>query len=129
MAEAQASGLMEIACHSWDHNHPVAPGTPPEDMPRGDFFVVDSEAKARFEIDQAMDYLNARLPQPVLGAQTLSLTFYGGSLGVLYRVETSRDLITWTTEGVSTVLTGLNGDRTASVLRTGESRYLRLVVE
>ena len=43
---AIASGRIEIGCHSWDHNHPVL--APADDgMPRGDFFVVDTEARAR----------------------------------------------------------------------------------
>lgn len=60
-ASAVGSGLMAIECHSWDHNHPVMPGPGPEAMPRGDFSEVNSPARAAFEIDQAVDYLNARL--------------------------------------------------------------------
>lgn len=58
---AQDSGLMQIECHSWDHNHAVLGSDGPDRMPRGDFFVVDNEIRARYEIDQSLDYLNARL--------------------------------------------------------------------
>jgi len=59
--EAERSGLMSIQCHSWDHNHPNLRDPGPEGMPRGDFFAVDSEARAAFEIDQAVGYINARI--------------------------------------------------------------------
>ena len=58
---AQDSGLMRIESHSWDHNHPVLGNEGPDSMPRGDFFVVNNEIRARYEIDQSLDYLNARL--------------------------------------------------------------------
>ena len=60
-AAAQRSGAMEIGCHSWDHNHPVLEDTGPDGMPRGDFLVVDREIRARFEVDQAIAYLNQRI--------------------------------------------------------------------
>lgn len=59
--EAARSGLMSIQCHSWDHNHPCLPGEGPEGMARGDFFAVDRPARAAFEVDQAVDYINLRL--------------------------------------------------------------------
>ncbi len=58
---ANTSGLMRIECHSWDHNHSVLDSTGPDAMPRGNFFVVDNDLRARHEIDQSLDYLNARL--------------------------------------------------------------------
>lgn len=61
---AQDSGLMQIECHSWDHNHSALGSDGPDGMPRGDFFVVDNEVRARHEIDQSIDYLNARLAGP-----------------------------------------------------------------
>lgn len=60
-APAAATGRIAVECHGWDHNHPELEGTGPEGMPRGDFFVVDTPARAAFEIDQAVHYLNARL--------------------------------------------------------------------
>jgi peptidoglycan/xylan/chitin deacetylase (PgdA/CDA1 family) len=59
--DALQSGLMAIECHSWDHNHEVLDADAPDGMVRGDFFQVDNATRARFEIDQAVAYLNARL--------------------------------------------------------------------
>lgn len=59
-ARAVATGRLSIECHSWDHNHPVLETPGPEGMARGDFFQVDSPVRAAWEIDQAVDYLNAR---------------------------------------------------------------------
>jgi hypothetical protein len=59
--EAERSGLMSIQCHSWDHNHPNLRDTGPEGMARGDFFVVNSEARASHEVDQAINYINERV--------------------------------------------------------------------
>lgn len=58
---ANASRLMRIECHSWDHNHSILPSPGPDGMLRGDFFVVDNAIRARHEIDRSLDYLNARL--------------------------------------------------------------------
>lgn len=60
-AEAQASELMSIECHSWDHNHPILTDHGPDGMVRGDFFQVDTSAKAEYEVDQAIDYINKRI--------------------------------------------------------------------
>ncbi len=81
---AQRSQLLSIECHSWDHNHAcledsgsdsweadhsngVMPvevecnaKTRPE-MPHGNFQCVDTPDRARFEIDQAVDYINAKI--------------------------------------------------------------------
>lgn len=59
--DAARSGLMSIQCHSWDHNHPNLRAPGPGDMPRGDFLVVDSPERAAFQVDQAVDYINARI--------------------------------------------------------------------
>ncbi|MFH2078911.1 MAG: polysaccharide deacetylase family protein [Pseudomonadota bacterium] len=60
-APALAGGRIGIGNHSWDHNHPVMAEAGPGGMPRGDFFVVDSDQRAAYEIRQAADYLAARL--------------------------------------------------------------------
>lgn len=60
-AGATATSRIDIGCHSWDHNHPALDWPAVDGMPRGSFLQVDSEARARFEIDQALDYLNARI--------------------------------------------------------------------
>ncbi|WP_460456805.1 polysaccharide deacetylase family protein [Arenimonas alkanexedens] len=59
--DAARSGLMSVQCHSWDHNHPKLRDEGPEGMVRGDFFAVDREARAEFQVEQAVDYINARL--------------------------------------------------------------------
>lgn len=61
---AQRSGFIDIGCHSWDHNHDALEWPSVDGMPRGDFFAVDNEARARFELDRAIEYLGARLPTP-----------------------------------------------------------------
>ena len=63
---AQRSGLLSIECHSWDHNHACLADPALDDrelagMPRGDFLAVDDPQRAQFEIDQALDYINARI--------------------------------------------------------------------
>ncbi len=58
---AQASGRMRIGNHSWDHNHPTLPPLPHLALPRGDFFAVDDEPKADYEITQAQAFLAAEL--------------------------------------------------------------------
>ncbi|KFN50840.1 polysaccharide deacetylase family protein [Arenimonas composti] len=58
---AEAGPHIEIGCHSWDHNHPALGTTGLDGMPRGDFFVVDNEARADFQIAQALDYIGARI--------------------------------------------------------------------
>jgi hypothetical protein len=49
--EAEASGLMAIESHGWDHNHETL-ARPPLSIPTGTFDVTSAE-DARFEIDQA----------------------------------------------------------------------------
>ena len=72
--------------------------------------------------------LQGRLPGPVPGVNTLSLGFHAASPGIIYTVETSTDLQTWTTEGVVQSAPGSDGLATATVPRDSPSRFLRLVV-
>lgn len=58
---ALGSGRMHIGCHSWDHNHPVLAGPGVDGMARGDFFQVDTRARAESQVDRAMAYLAPRL--------------------------------------------------------------------
>lgn len=58
---AATSGRLAIECHSWDHNHPVLDACVEHGMTRGDFFQIDSEPRARLEVDQAVAYLNDRI--------------------------------------------------------------------
>lgn len=55
---AQATGLMDIGNHSWDHNHPMLDAT--VGGPAGSFQVTSFE-QARTEIAQASRYLQQRL--------------------------------------------------------------------
>lgn len=72
--------------------------------------------------------LSGRLPVPLAAEGTLGLSFYAGNPAIDYTVQTSTDLIHWTSEGV--ILSGLDADdqRTATVVRAETSRFLRLVV-
>jgi len=55
--EAAHTGLMDIASHSWDHNHHTLEGQGPAGIERGTFESISSDALADFEIAQASDYL------------------------------------------------------------------------
>ena len=72
--------------------------------------------------------LGGSLPRPVLTAGQLSLSFHAGAAGIIYAVETCTDLTDWTTEGVSLSAPDENQVRTATVDRSGPSRFMRLVV-
>ncbi|NND45931.1 MAG: polysaccharide deacetylase family protein, partial [Xanthomonadales bacterium] len=56
-AEAERSGLMEIACHSWDHLHPDLDHVAQRDQRKGDFHAVDSEEDCDLQVARAGDYL------------------------------------------------------------------------
>ena len=71
--------------------------------------------------------LAGSLPAPVLGGNTLSMSFHAASPGITYSVETSIDLNTWVTEGVT--MSGPDNQRTASVAMDFPQRFLRLVVQ
>lgn len=58
---AQASGLIGIENHSWDHNHPCLDSPGPHGLARGDFHAVASEEQAEFEITQAQEYIAAQM--------------------------------------------------------------------
>jgi hypothetical protein len=68
------------------------------------------------------------LPQPVVAGNQLSLTFYAGSAGVTYTVESSTNLQDWDTEGVLVSAPDANGFCTANVPMTDPRRFLRLAV-
>jgi hypothetical protein len=72
--------------------------------------------------------LSTSLPQPVFTPSQISLTFYGGSAGVVYSVETSTDLHTWTTAGVSISGPDANHFYTATVARSGPRGFIRLKI-
>jgi hypothetical protein len=72
--------------------------------------------------------LSASMPRPVVTGNQLSLAFYAGSAGVTYAVETSTDLINWSTTGVSLSAQDAGKFRIAAVPLVGPRRFLRLVV-
>ena len=55
--DANASGLMSIESHGWDHNHPSVDRTCQCDNRRGDFRWIETGAECRCELDQASDYI------------------------------------------------------------------------
>jgi hypothetical protein len=59
--QAEESGLVAIENHSWDHNHVAVPLPGLEGMQRGSFLEVDTLARARAEIAQASDFINAKI--------------------------------------------------------------------
>jgi len=59
-APANASGLMNVESHSWDHNHGSLSRTVQRDNRRGDFRLVETEAECRAEVDRASDYIARR---------------------------------------------------------------------
>ena len=63
---AVASGLMEIASHSWDHNHESLPPGLFPDIARGSFANISTEALANYEIALAQAHLARAAPNPGL---------------------------------------------------------------
>jgi peptidoglycan/xylan/chitin deacetylase (PgdA/CDA1 family) len=59
--EAQATGLISIENHSWDHNHPAVQLPLIDGMPRGSFLDVNNHIRATVEIADATRYINARI--------------------------------------------------------------------
>lgn len=72
--------------------------------------------------------LAGSLPTPVLDGGALSLSFLGNKALVTYGVETSADLVTWTTDGVTLSEPDGSGLRTATVAAGDGARFLRLAV-
>ena len=68
------------------------------------------------------------LPEPVATANQLGLTFYGGSAGVTYTVETSTDLVSWTTTGVTVSGPDANNFYTAAIPKTPPGGFLHLKI-
>lgn len=60
-ATVAAGGRYAIGSHGWDHNHPALPPEPSIGLARGDFFAIDDEAKAEFEIAQAQNFFAREL--------------------------------------------------------------------
>jgi Polysaccharide deacetylase len=61
---AIASGLMEIASHSWDHNHDTLAAGDFVGVERGTFASIVSEALADYQVASATDYLMRHVKNP-----------------------------------------------------------------
>jgi hypothetical protein len=72
--------------------------------------------------------LSGDIPQPVFEADEMRMSFKAGAEGVTYRVETCTDFSDWTPAGVQLTEPDAEQMRTATVLRDGPSRFMRLVV-
>lgn len=72
--------------------------------------------------------LAGSLPQPVISGNQMSMSFYAGSPGVTYVVETCTNMTNWTTQGVTLSPPDSNQIRTATVAKTGGSQFMRLSV-
>jgi hypothetical protein len=68
------------------------------------------------------------MPSPLITGSQMSLRYYAGSAGVTYSVESSSDLKTWTTNGVTLSAQDASHYCTATVSMTGANCFLRLVV-
>jgi hypothetical protein len=58
--DANATGLVSVESHSWDHNHPSLERTCQRENRRGDFRAIETEPECRAEIDQASDYIETK---------------------------------------------------------------------
>ena len=63
---AASSGLVEIASHSWDHNHGTLPVGPFPEVARGTFTNIASDPVADHQIARAQDFLARKVPNPGL---------------------------------------------------------------
>lgn len=72
--------------------------------------------------------LAGSLPEAVISGNQMSMSFYAGSPGVTYVVQTCTDFTNWTSEGVTLSPPDSNQIRTATVAKTGGSQFMRLSV-
>ena len=96
-----------------------------EDDPNGD--GVNLLLAYALNLDPKQN-LSASMPKPVIDKNKLKLDFFAGNAAVTYAVETSTDLLHWTTQGVSVSGPDANQVRTATVDMNGSQRYMRLVL-
>ena len=61
---AIASGLIGIANHSWDHNHPLVSESAPTGRARGTFASIDDFAAAEAEIARGAEYIRRVATNP-----------------------------------------------------------------
>jgi hypothetical protein len=75
-------------------------------------------------------HLNLRgsLPVPAIAGAQMSLTFYAGSAGVTYTVQSCTDLQSWSTAVVTVSAPSANQLRTATVPTAAPRRFMRIVL-
>jgi hypothetical protein len=59
--EAAASGLMDIECHSWDHNHPDLDVVAQRHQQKGSFSYIDNPEDCETQLAGAGDYIQERM--------------------------------------------------------------------
>jgi hypothetical protein len=57
---AQASGLMSIESHSWDHNHPTLERVAQSDNQSGDFSLIATFDDCQVQVDQSAEYIETQ---------------------------------------------------------------------
>ena len=72
--------------------------------------------------------LSGEMPEAVVTATQMSLSYSSEAEGVTYVVEASEDLDDWSSAGVTVTGPDVNGVSTATVARGEGSKFLRLVV-
>lgn len=136
------NGATGFTTPTWDGYFPVRLGSPP--LASWLFFNglpsnVDLTSTPQFDgVPLLMAYAlnldpsnnqSANIPQPQISGTQMSLTYYSGSPGVGYFVETSTDLQSWSTNGVTITGPDPNNHCTATVpITTGSSCFMRLKV-
>jgi len=72
--------------------------------------------------------LSGSRPKPVKTGNQLSLTFYSGSAGITYTVQSCTDLQSWSTAAVTLSAPDANKLRTATISISGPRRFMRIIV-
>ena len=99
--------------------------TPIQSAPNGD--GVPLLMDYAHNLDPTRDE-SANLPAPTIIGTQMRLTFYAGSNGITYTVQTSTDLQNWSTSGVTTSAPDANNFCTATVPVTGAQNFMRLLI-
>lgn len=68
------------------------------------------------------------VPLPVVNSNSIDYTYYSLANGITYTAEVSRALNEWSTQGISMTGPNSTGYSTASVPRTGDPCFFRLIV-
>ncbi|MEO6786807.1 MAG: hypothetical protein ABI318_11800 [Chthoniobacteraceae bacterium] len=72
---------------------------------------------------------SGHMPQPTVTGNQMSITYFSGSAGITYAVESSTDLSnSWSTTGVTITGPDANNNCTATITIPGPSCFMRLVI-